>query len=192
MASLRKIFDSIRINILIPEQKYIPTHLTNFEKYILYHTAKVSKATTVLEVGSYKGASAVCFAKGSPVASKIYCIDTWDNRSMSEGQYDTFDTFKNNTLKFSSQIIPVRGNSCDVISSLSDLKIDILFLDGDHSYDAVLNDFTNYFPLLRKDGYLLMHDVGWAEGVQRVVNNQVVGKTYDHKFFSNLFFARKK
>ncbi len=37
-------------------------------------------------------------------------------------------------------------------------KIDFLFIDADHSYQSVLNDFNNYFPLVSDQGLIFLHD----------------------------------
>jgi predicted O-methyltransferase YrrM len=38
------------------------------------------------------------------------------------------------------------------------LKIDMLFIDADHSKDSVLEDFYNYFPFMAPHGIILLHD----------------------------------
>jgi predicted O-methyltransferase YrrM len=38
-------------------------------------------------------------------------------------------------------------------------KIDLIFIDGDHSYDGVKKDFKMYFPLVRKGGIIAFHDI---------------------------------
>lgn len=59
------------------------------------------------------------------------------------------------------------GVSCYQMSSdsfvntglLEGLEIDLLFIDADHRYEAVLNDFVNYAPYVRPDkGLILLHD----------------------------------
>lgn len=37
--------------------------------------------------------------------------------------------------------------------------LDFLFIDGDHSYDGVKNDFENYYPLVRPGGIIAFHDI---------------------------------
>ena len=37
-------------------------------------------------------------------------------------------------------------------------EIDILFIDGDHSYQAVINDFTLYEGLVKSGGYIVFDD----------------------------------
>lgn len=47
---------------------------------------------------------------------------------------------------------------------------DLLIIDGDHSYEGVKADIDNYLPLLRKGGFLLLHDSILPDwGVPRMV-----------------------
>lgn len=39
-------------------------------------------------------------------------------------------------------------------------KIDFLFIDGDHHYEAVKNDFLQYGPLVKDGGVIVFHDAG--------------------------------
>jgi predicted O-methyltransferase YrrM len=47
------------------------------------------------------------------------------------------------------------------VRSLAGLRgsVDLLFLDGDHSYDGVRADFENYTPLVKPGGLIAFHDV---------------------------------
>ena len=104
---------------------------------------------------------------------KLYCVDTWQNDAMSEGQWDTYSTFLTNTEPYKEIITPLRGRSADVSSQFTGM-LDMLFIDGDHNYDGVRDDALHWLPKLCPGGWLLMHDWGWAEGVQRVIREIVV------------------
>ena len=39
-----------------------------------------------------------------------------------------------------------------------DLSIDFLFIDADHSYEAVKADWNGWSPKVRKGGYIALHD----------------------------------
>ena len=41
---------------------------------------------------------------------------------------------------------------------LQDIKIDVLFIDGDHSYEGVKKDFDLYSTILNKRGVIILHD----------------------------------
>ena len=42
---------------------------------------------------------------------------------------------------------------------LAGRSIDLLFIDGDHSYNGVKKDFEMYSPLVAKDGTIAFHDI---------------------------------
>ncbi len=41
---------------------------------------------------------------------------------------------------------------------LQDIKIDVLFIDGDHSYEGVKKDFDLYSTILSENGIIIIHD----------------------------------
>lgn len=41
---------------------------------------------------------------------------------------------------------------------LQDIKIDVLFIDGDHSYEGVKKDFDLYSTILSENGIIILHD----------------------------------
>lgn len=157
----------------------VPSHLTGPDRAQLFRLAQRSALRTVVEIGSYLGASAVALAEGLKAAgnntARVYCIDTWQNEGMSEGPADHMATFRRNTAPYDQLILPVRGRSTDVAAELLARigPIDLLFVDGDHSYDGVLADWRTFGPAMRTHGVAAFHDVAWAEGVQRVVAEEV-------------------
>ena len=46
-----------------------------------------------------------------------------------------------------------------LIKLLDGQKIDLLFLDGDHSYEGIKQDFEMYSPLVRSGGLIGFHDI---------------------------------
>lgn len=63
------------------------------------------------------------------------------------------------------RVISMRGDSCSpeiierVRSALGGRLLDLLFIDGDHTYDGVEADFTNYVPFVAKGGLIVIHDI---------------------------------
>ena len=145
----------------------IPTDVNRDELLMLYRLAKTVNDGAIVEIGSYLGASACFLAAGaSKAGASVYCIDTWNNYGMSEGPRDTFVEFQRNTRHRRSQITPVRAWSLEAAAELPDLSIGLLFVDGDHSRDAVSADLRAWLPKVRAGGWVALHDSGWAEGVQ--------------------------
>jgi cephalosporin hydroxylase len=179
----------------------IQSHLTDREKVTLYRLAyKISKKTqpsSFVEIGSYIGASAFCLAAAltkNGNSGKVYCVDTWNNDAMTEGNRHTMTEFLQNTREFSGHIEPIRGWSTDpqVVDHVKRLavKIDLLFIDGDHRFEGVLADWKLYSPLLAKSAIVAMHDIGWAEGVQRVVAEEIQPHVVWESRTANLWWGR--
>ena len=55
----------------------------------------------------------------------------------------------------------------NILSLLNGRKIDFLFLDGDHTFDGVKNDYLMYAPLVKKDGIIGFHDIN-DKGVSKL------------------------
>ncbi len=169
----------------------IPTHLTDEEKRELFELVRRRRPAVVAEIGSYLGCSssflAVALSQSSPQAT-LYCIDTWDNETMPEGKRDTFDEFLSNTRLYKDIIRPIRSSSLDAAKCFQD-KIDLLFIDGDHRYNAVKDDWTHWLPHLNPGACVIMHDVGWAAGVQRVVHEDIQPLAATERWMPNLYWA---
>ena len=153
------------------------THLTEKERLLLYRLAlSLPDNCNVLEVGSYLGASASFLASGvKGSGGRVFCVDTWMNEGMSEGLRDTYDYFLANTKQFGNAIIPLRGRS-DRIAQKFNQKIDLLFIDGNHSYEELNADIAAWFPKLNVNALAVFHDYQWGqwgEVVQKVVDELV-------------------
>ena len=51
------------------------------------------------------------------------------------------------------------GDSSNLSKDYKD-QIDLLFIDGDHSYTGVIKDCTNWIPKVKRNGLVLFHDFG--------------------------------
>jgi Methyltransferase domain len=61
------------------------------------------------------------------------------------------------------EIKMLKGYSNDpaILSEISKEKFNLIYIDGDHSYDGVLQDIKNFTPLVAQGGYLVMDDASW-------------------------------
>jgi len=169
------------------------THMTFDEKNELFVLSKKTEGIFV-EIGSYLGASSCFIAQGirkSRTISKFYCIDTWQNDAMSEGKRDTYEEFLKNTEKYKDIIIPVRETSQNAVEVLKRKleTVDMLFIDADHEYPGCKRDWDFYSPFLKSGSLVIFHDYGWAEGVQRVVNDDVKPKVIKEGFLQNMWWG---
>jgi hypothetical protein len=131
----------------------------------------------VVEVGSYLGASAVVLAEAlrreHSAAGRLFCIDTWQNDAMSEGQRYTFEQFCGNTQRWRRWIEPIVGRSDAV--AMPHETFDLVFIDGDHSYEAATADIHRLAPRVAKHGRLVLHDHCSKPGVGRTLGELLAG-----------------
>lgn len=156
--------------------------------YLFQLASDLPANAKVVEIGSWMGASTCFLAAGlKGDAAKIYAVDnfqgistrgedsTWYNRHFRKlGTSSTLEIFKANfaALGLSSRAEPVVSDSLAAAKSLFALRgsIDLIFIDGDHSYDACRADIDAWLPYLRKGGVAAFHDFGSrADGVTRAI-----------------------
>jgi predicted O-methyltransferase YrrM len=182
----------IAVHPILKNAFCVYSHLTYVEKTMLFNLSKNSKS--ILEIGSYIGASACCFGAALKEAGsgKLICIDTWNNDAMSEGNRDTWKEFQNNTREYKNYIVPVRGFSTNVIQTVREISptLNVLFIDGDHTYAGVKADWDAYKSFLNEGATVIFHDYGWAEGVKRVVHEDVMPLVSNHGQLPNMWWGK--
>jgi predicted O-methyltransferase YrrM len=145
--------------------------LTEEEGDTLYRLARACTGRGVIvEIGSYKGRSTICLARGSQAGRNlpIYAIDPHRGTA--------YEEFKRNLAGAGIEdiVTHVRQPSQEAVSVIDDEPIELLFIDGDHKYPMVLEDFELFVPRLVDGGYLVMHDTTRPfPGSKRVAEERV-------------------
>ena len=146
--------------------------LTKGEGEFLYKTAKETlKGGNIVEIGSWKGRSTICFGLGSKDGNraKIYAIDPHTGSSEHKkmfGKIDTYREFLENIKKagVSDLVIPIKKTSGEAVKNF-DKKVDFILVDGAHEYEFVKKDYELWFPKLRNGGLIAFHDSWHQIGV---------------------------
>lgn len=71
--------------------------------------------------------------------------------------------------KFSDRYTHIYKTSDDAASEFEDESLDFVFIDGLHTYEQVLKDCVNYYPKLKKGGYIIGHDFARIQAVNTAV-----------------------
>jgi len=150
---------------------YIPNHvnLTNLRSAWLghipfgYDLIRSLKPETVVELGTHYGGSYFTFCdsvKRYNLRTQCFAVDTWQGEEHAgfydEHVFDFVSKQNENYKEFSSLL---RTTFQDAVQSFEDNCIDLVHIDGFHSYDAVLNDYETWKPKLSLNGCMLFHDV---------------------------------
>lgn len=123
----------------------------------------------VVELGTHNGVSFASFCK-SVVQSKLhtqcFAIDTWEGDAHAghygEHVYQNVATFIDR--RFSSFAKLMRCYFDDALSSFAAGSVDLLHIDGLHTYEAVKHDFDTWLPKLSDRGVVLFHDIAVHRG----------------------------
>lgn len=161
----------------------IPSYTMPGELVVLFElAAALPNGATALEIGSHLGRS-TCFlgAALQRKCGRLYCVDTWQNDTMPEGSRDTFEEFRHNIGGLSSLIVPIRKRSDQLASVDVPFPVQLAFIDGDHSFEAVRSDFQRVIPLIPPDGVVVFHDAVSPAfpGVARVVGDALNSGQWD-------------
>lgn len=149
------------------EYFWYPRRLVPFEHWVghipfAFWIVKILKPRSFVELGVHRGNSycAMCQAVETLRLDSVgYAVDTWQGdlhmafedgllaelRSEHDPRYGAFSTLMPMTFD------AARG-------MFSENSIDLLHIDGTHTYDAVRHDFENWLPALSSRGVVLFHD----------------------------------
>lgn len=140
-----------------------------------------AKNGNVIEVGSWLGRSTKAMAQ---TAKRILAVDHWkgSNNDATEEQakgIDPYAEFNHNlSIEINQQkVVPMVMDHADV-GKLEKRNADLVFIDGDHSYEAVVRDIKSCLPLVNDGGILAGHDYSEAHpGVIKAVK-EFFGKNF--------------
>jgi len=122
------------------------------------------KPMTVVEIGSYKGGTLACWAAVAQPGAHIIGIDMpfpWVDKeavAVSIGKVRAM-------LRPSQRLTVLTADSHDAATlaglreALAGALIDVLWIDGDHTYEGVRQDVRMYGELVRPGGIVALHDI---------------------------------
>lgn len=134
-----------------------------------------------LEVGTAWGGMFFAHAAAASPGAHVIAIDAFPRESV-----DAMTTRFRGLARPGQRVTCVWRDSHDestaaTVAAALDGPLDLLFLDGDHSFDGVARDFALYEPLVRRGGLIALHDIDAAasEGVPAFWRE--VRERYEHR-----------
>ena len=143
-----------KFRLLIPSIRpaQLESEFIKFSKILRSKNVK-----NILEIGTGSGGTLYLFSQLSDKKAKIISVDlrhpSW--------KID----FYNKLVRPSQKLFLVGGDSHRIQTLnkikriLKNQKLDLLFIDGDHSYKGVKSDFEMYKNLVKKGGVIAFHDI---------------------------------
>jgi predicted O-methyltransferase YrrM len=153
--------------------------------WVSYLTPDSSKPIRYAEIGAFYGANLISVAEmyGSHPDSTLIAIDPWTDYAEYpeyKGQQATiYDAFQQNisACGLSDRITVKRGYSSEVLPTLQDSFFDLIYIDGNHEPEYVLEDAVLAFRKLKVGGMLIFDDYGWGgpDLTQRGIDSFLAG-----------------
>lgn len=145
--------------------KNVKGALSDNEGEFLHKAAKeITAEGVIVEIGSFQGKSTIYLA--SAVVQKqtpqVYAVDPHSGGQVLASEFSppTYKSFiKNLSLAGVRNVVkPIRAYSWDAVKKWH-LPICMLFIDGDHSSEAVKKDVNDWLPFVSPGGIIAFHDV---------------------------------
>lgn len=118
----------------------------------------------ILEIGTYDGGTLFFLSRFASPDAKLITIDlpeVANDYGYSPAKIPFYKSFKlkGQRIHFIRAISQSPAAIKKIKKILKKEKIDVLFIDGDHSYEGVKKDFTIYEQFVKKGGLVIFHDI---------------------------------
>lgn len=151
-----------------------------FAKWIV----EVVSPNILVELGTHYGVSYVSFCEAAnflDINSEFFAVDTWlgDSQAGFYGE-EVLETLINyHDRRFGAFSTLLRKTFDQALNDFNDHSINLLHIDGFHSYEQVKHDFECWLPKIAKGGIVLLHDTnhrGEGFGVWKLWNEVSKGR----------------
>jgi hypothetical protein len=130
-----------------------------------------------VELGTHTGLSYFSFCEAFSelhVAGTYFAVDHWKGDAHA-GEYsdEIFDLVSAANRRYAGFSTLVRSSFDEALPHFRDASIDVLHIDGHHSYESVSRDFADWWPKVRPGGVALLHDTNVRRddfGVDRLLH----------------------
>jgi SAM-dependent methyltransferase len=188
--------------------------------HIFFDLFKNIRPKLVLEIGTWKGQSAINMSKiikEFDFDTKIVCVDTWlgsidfiNAESRVDYERDTYPQFGYPQIYYQFLSNVIRHRAEDIIipfpqtSSIAckwllcnQISFDLIYIDGSNDYTDVILDIESSWPLLKDNGVIFGDDYnnGSFPDIKKAVDNFCYRYNQQHNFETydnDLFWLIKK
>lgn len=155
------------------------------ESVLLYRLAVSAKGGGIVEIGSYRGRSAVFLARGSLDGARlpVYAVDPHKAfTGVLGGMFGPADRtafYRAMLDNECSEIVSLINLSSESFASTWKEAVSLLWVDGDHRYEGVRRDVECWVPHLQSDGVIAFDDaLDGALGPRRLIDEMTASAAF--------------
>ena len=158
-------------------------------KYILDRLIKDNNIKRYCELGVFRGDTVLYLLEQNP-GLMVVAVDEWVNRpdyddvANKENMGQLKSEFYTKTYKYSGRLVIFNQKTSEAHKLISPHYFDMVFIDAEHTFEAVQDDINTWLYKIKYGGILCGHDIA-MEGVRRAVNElgeySVEGNVWIHK-----------
>lgn len=156
------------MTFLTPPALWEPCHLSSPAPWaghipFAFWLTAVMRPRSFVELGAYSGISYLAFCQAIrqlELPTQAFAIDTWEGDAHAGAYGETiYQTLKQaHDGPYSGFSTLLRMLFDDALPLFANGSVDLLHIDGLHTYDAVRHDFETWLPKMSKNGVVLFHD----------------------------------
>jgi predicted O-methyltransferase YrrM len=149
--------------------------LTTRQARRLYEEAsRVAPGAWIVEIGSHHGRSTTVLAAGKPDEVHLLAVDPFDDSRWGGGP-SAFHTFEANIARLAVPGVETfRGLSSEAATAWPGNPIGLLFIDGAHDRESVLQDVDGWKPYLAEGATVIFHDAFSSIGVTKAITQRIL------------------
>ena len=151
----------------------VPGWLTDEEGEALYELARgCTGKGVIVEIGSWKGKSTICLGRGSQAGESVPIYRDRPARRLPLRGFQGERRPGGDHGARQPDRVALAAAADDF-----DEPIELLFVDGSHEYDLVLEDFEKWVPKVVDGGWVAFHDTTWTAAPRKVVGHAIYRST---------------
>jgi precorrin-6B methylase 2 len=153
----------------------------NMEKQYLELLDATPEGGVFVELGCYKGKSTSFIGVEIHKRKRdinFFAVDSFQGATNStdaneikayEGISEIEESYTYNVSLIGNKIKTIVSLTDEAAKYFNDEEIDVIFVDGGHSYEAVMKDIEAWLPKMKRNGIMAGHDYTAWEGVNKAV-----------------------
>lgn len=141
-------------------KRYQSTSISPRYGKLLYQTSKYIRANHFLELGASLGVSAMYLTLSNPSIRGTSIDYMHSSIEFCKARYQELGLTNDQFIQGSFEEVLPR-----ILSN--DSPLDLVFIDGDHSYEATMNNTQRILPFLSANAVVILDDIRWSAGMYR-------------------------